>query len=112
VNDQPTLLVKVLSRLGQVDVREAWIEPARNEREVYGLWEPAEETGSRPCVTINPAPQVVKVLIHELLHELHPEWSENYIRNRASFVMNMMSSTQIWAVYEEYRRRVDNEKGD
>ena len=104
---RPDVAMKAVSRLGQVDVCEAFIEAGRGEAEVYGLWESPEATGTgRPRITINPSWHVVKTLIHEALHELHPEWSERAVRSQTTKVMNTLSPEQVWAIYEEYRRRV------
>jgi hypothetical protein len=96
------LMVKAIARLGQVRVREEWVEPGKHESEVYGCW----QDGDPPVITINPAPHVVRTLLHEALHELYPTWKESAVRSMTGKLMKGMSSKQIWTLYEEYRRRV------
>ena len=109
---------KALARLGAVDLVEAFIPGSAGKvdgvawREmVDGLWEDAEATGGRPRITINPAWHVVTTLFHEVLHELHPDRSEQSIRSTATRLVKKMTDDEVWAVYEEYRRRVDGGRG-
>ncbi len=103
---KPDLGMQAIARLGQVDVREDFIE-GEVGTEVHGLWESAELTGTgRPRITVNPAHSIVDTLIHEALHEIHPEWTERMVRTNTTRVMRKMSPEQVWAIYSEYRRRV------
>lgn len=102
------LMVKAIARLGQVDIVEAFIEPGRGEGAVHGLWEPETNT-RRPRITINPSHHIVDTLIHEALHELHPHWSERYVRVQTKRIMKAMTDDQVWTLYAEYRRRIQRE---
>lgn len=101
------LVTKAIARLGSLDVREAFIPAGPKESEVYGLWETAAESGTgRPRITINPSWHVVTTLIHEALHEIHPTWSERSVKGRTTRIIKALTPEQIWALYEEYKKRV------
>lgn len=91
---KPALLVRVLTEIGKGHISEKWI--ADKEVFVHG------ETVGRH-ITINPALSVSETLIHEALHRLEPEWSENYVRRTTTFVLRRMSDEQIAQLYEEYK---------
>lgn len=55
-------------------------------------------------VTVNPAPNVVDTLIHELLHRRFPKWSEERVRVETWRVMRQMSDTDVQAWYRKYKR--------
>jgi hypothetical protein len=98
-NDEkrPLLLLRVLAELGAGQIREAFI-PSEKHFFVDG------ETEGR-AITINPVPEVVDTIIHELLHRLYPRWSERYIKNRTSYLMKRMTDEEVQLLYEEYQRR-------
>lgn len=99
--NRPPLMVRVLIEMGAGRIYEQWI----SDRQVFVH---GECVGKR--VTVNPAISVVDTLLHEILHRLEPGWSENYIRNRTTFLMRRMSDEQIQAVYAEYQKRVTKTK--
>jgi hypothetical protein len=94
---RPLLLLRVLAELGAGGIREAFI-PSEKEFFVDG------ETEGR-SITINPVPEVVDTVIHELLHRLFPHWSERYIKNRTSYLMKRMTDEEVQLLYDEYQRR-------
>jgi hypothetical protein len=94
---RPLLLLRVLTELGAGRIREAFI-PSEKEFFVDG------ETEGR-AITINPVPELVDTIIHELLHRLYPEWSERYINNRTSYLMKRMTDEEVQLVYDEYQKR-------
>lgn len=97
----PGLLVEVLTELGAGHVYERFISDTKCF--VHG-----ETTGRR--ITINPAIAIVDTCLHEALHAVRPNWSENYVRNRTSWLMRRMSDEQIQALYETYQRKVKRRK--
>lgn len=98
------LLIQVLARLGQADIREEFIAAGDPKAVVHGEW---SKTGSRKArIRVNPAHHVVDTVIHELLHDLYPSWSENYVRNRTSFITNRLTERQVEAIYNAYKARV------
>ena len=56
-------------------------------------------------ITINPSHHVVIILIHEILHRLNPHWSEQYVRNRASWLKNRLTDEEVQQLYTEYSAR-------
>ncbi len=96
-HERPLLLLRVLAELGAGRIREAYIpsEPA--------YFVDGETEGQR--ITINPVPEIVDTIIHELLHRLYPKWSERYIKNRTTYLMTRMSDEEVRLLYDEYQRR-------
>ena len=97
--DADALLGRVLDRLGQVTVRERFIKPSADEYCVWG-------TCDKRVVTINPVPGLVETLIHELLHDLHPSWSESYVRNRTTFLFRSLDPRQQLFIYNAFKGQV------
>ena len=94
------LLLKLMSRMGDLDFREAWI-PRSQGCDVYGLWEPEGR------VTINPQPHIVDTILHELLHELNPNYSERAVRSIVGKLLKGMTEEEMQAIYTEYKRRLE-----
>lgn len=94
---RPLLLLRVLAELGAGKIREAYI-PSEPEHYVDGKTE-----GS--AITINPVPEVVDTIIHEVLHRLYPRWSERYIKNRTTYLMKRMTDEEVQLIYDEYQKR-------
>src|SRR5688572_6939258 len=93
----PGLLVEVLTDFGSGNVFERFIKD--RTMFVHG-----ETLGRR--ITVNPAIAVVDTVIHETLHRIRPQWSENYVRRTTTWLLRRMSDEQIQAVYEQYQQRV------
>lgn len=94
--ERTSLMVRVCAELGKGRVSERYIA-AGSKVTVYGICEGRD-------VTINAAASVVDTVIHELLHRMFPKWSENYVRNRTSWLKNQMSDAEVQAFYECYQR--------
>lgn len=56
-------------------------------------------------IWVNPTWSVIDTVIHELLHRMYPGWSEEYVRNRTSYLVNRMTDEEAGAFYEEYVKR-------
>jgi hypothetical protein len=95
--ERPLLLLRVLAELGAGRIREAYI-PSEASYYVDG------QTAGQ-AITINPVPEIVDTIIHELLHRLYPRWSEKYIKNRTTYLMKRMTDDEVRLLYEEYQRR-------
>jgi hypothetical protein len=94
---RPLLLLRVLAELGAARIKEAFI-PSDRDAYVDGQLE-------GQAITINPIPETVDTVIHEVLHRLYPHWSERYIKNRTSYLMKRMSDEEVQLVYDEYQKR-------
>jgi hypothetical protein len=92
------LLLRLVARIGDADFTEAYI-PRESGRDVYGLWMP---DGS---ITVNPIPHTVDTIIHELLHDLKPAWSERYVRSVTTRLLKSISEDELQTIYGEYRKR-------
>lgn len=99
-----SLLLRVCAELGAGRISEAFIVDAPGIQ-CDGFTDDASKH-----ITINPAFQTIDTVIHELLHRLHPAWSETYVRNRTTFLRRRMSDADVQAVYGEYQRRVHRRK--
>jgi hypothetical protein len=99
----PRPTVKALVEAVSLELRKGLIYEApivgSEDHHVEGLcsWETQE-------ITVNPAPNVVDTLIHELLHRRFPRWSENRVRLETWRVMRQMSDADVQAWYRKYRR--------
>jgi hypothetical protein len=91
------LLGRVWAELGSGRITEAYL-PSDKHHFVEG-----EIAGGH--ITVNPAPSVVDSAIHEILHRLHPTWSENYIRRTTTHIMRRMTDEEVQAFYLEFQRR-------
>ncbi len=100
--DSP-LLLKIMSRLGEVTLVEKWL-PRDKKHDVYGLWE--EMTDGTTTITINPIPSVVNTIIHEMLHSMYPDYSEQAIRSLTGKLCKQLSEEQEQTIYNEYKRKV------
>lgn len=96
------LLIKLLSLLGETDITEEYVK-REGGRDIYGFVAP---NGS---ITINPVPHIVDTLLHELMHKLHPEYSEKAVRSVVGKLTKHMTSEDMEAVYEMYLRRLNRE---
>ena len=94
------LLIDVLSALGDVEILEKYLidrsAPRRNF--LHG-----EQVDGR--IIINPAPSVVSILVHELIHQVRPSWQEVTVRQWTTRLMRSLSHEQIEAIYQQYLDR-------
>jgi hypothetical protein len=97
------LLLKLMARMAEVEFREEYIPQAKDGCDIYGLWD------SSGVITINPIPHVVTTVVHELLHEAKPDYSERAVRSMVGKLMKQLTEEEMITIYEEYRRQVDGE---
>lgn len=55
------------------------------------------------AVYVNPNPDVVEVLLHELIHRTHPRMSEEQVATKALRIMVAMSDAEIRQWMKRYR---------
>lgn len=91
------LLGRVWAELGSGHITEAYLA-SDSHHYVEGMIEGQH-------ITVNPAPSVVDSAIHEILHRLHPVWSEPYVRRTTSFIMRRMTDEEVQAFYVEFQKR-------
>lgn len=96
------LLGRVWAELGAGRITEAFL-PSE-----LGYFVEGNITGTH--ITVNPAPSVVDTAIHEILHRLNPQWSENYVRRTTTLIMRRMTDEEIQAFYVEFQKRARKRK--
>lgn len=97
------LMVQVWAELGAGRIVEKFISDPQHF--VDG------ETSGNGHITINPAHQTCDTVIHEILHRLHPNWSETYVRRTTTYLRRRMTDAETEAFYSEYQKRVKRRKG-
>lgn len=96
------LMVRVWAELGAGRLSEAFITDRTHF--VDG------ETSHTGHITVNPAHQTCDTVIHEILHRLHPEWSEAYVRRTTTYLRRRMTDPETEMFFQEYQRRVKKRK--
>ena len=86
-----------MAALGATPITETYIHGDPGER-VDGLAE-------RGRVWINPIHQTVDTVLHELLHIMHPAWTEEYVRNRVTYLMNRLTPEETQTIYAAYQAK-------
>ncbi len=66
---------------------------------VEGLYEPGSGN-----VYVDPSPNVVDTLLHELLHRRYPRWGEKRVSLTAHQLVSAMSATERRNWYRAYRK--------
>ena len=56
------------------------------------------------AVYVDPAPNVVDTLLHELIHRRYPHWTEANVSRTASRLVGKMSHAEVRRWYRRYQR--------
>jgi hypothetical protein len=96
------LMVRVWAEVGAGRIRESFIHDTKVF--VDGETQPSGH------ITINPVHQTCDTLIHEILHRLHPQWSERYVRRTTTYIRRRMTDAETQMLYQEYQTRVKRRK--
>lgn len=100
-NKRPPLLIKVLTLFGKSEFNEVYL--FENDRvSLRGLM---ESDGKKYSIYVNPMADVIHTVIHELLHVLYPDWSEQYIECQSTRLLNLLSHDEIIELYHQYLER-------
>lgn len=67
---------------------DAWIEGVAQEGEVW----------------VNPAPNVLEIVFHELLHRRYPTWSERTVITRSRRILRSLPDAEVERLYGVYQR--------
>lgn len=94
-----SMLLTLMSRLGEVEVRSEYLTKVGSAN-VSGY------TYSDGSIAVNEVPEVVDTVIHELLHSVHPDYSEITVRRLTRRLMHQMTDAEVIAFYTAYRRKV------
>ena len=90
----------MLAALGSVEIRSEYLidGSAPKKNYLHGTQHPGR-------VTVNEAPSIVGILLHELINEVRPDWSEHAVRTWTPRLQRQMSPKEIQAIYEQYKAR-------
>lgn len=58
--------------------------------------------GVKGGVTVNPIPDILDTLIHELFHRRYPHWSERYVKQQTTILLRSLSPEEQQALYDHY----------
>jgi hypothetical protein len=100
-NERTALMVRVWAELGAGRISH---DPALKSCKVGERLHCACDHKSKH-IAINPVWSTVDTLIHELLHRLYPQWSENYVRRTTTYLLRRMTDDEAIAFYNEYELR-------
>ena len=96
------LLIDVLAALGTVTVIETYlVDTDQDDPQRYYL----HGKQQRGVVYVNPEPSVVDTLIHELIHEVRPTWSERQTTAATTRLRRRLTHDEIRAIYRVYQTR-------
>lgn len=92
---------RIFSELGKGNISEGWI-PSEGELKIHGFC--AGGKGSDRNITINPVHVMVDTLVHELLHRIHPDWTEKQVRVATAYMCRRFSDRTMQALYRKFKR--------
>lgn len=49
----------------------------------------------KKCIEINPKSDMLSTLLHEMLHSINPEWSEEKVLQQEAIIMKQLSHRQM-----------------
>ena len=93
-----SLFMQCVVALGEVELNEAYIKKDEANTRFYGLQEPGR-------VWVNPVTAVVDYLLHEMIHEVKPEWPEATVASMTTRLMHKLTDSQIKEFYQIYQDR-------
>jgi hypothetical protein len=96
------LLRKVFATLAAVPIRERYLGPDRGEPK-EGMWTYGQLEGR--TILINPAVCIADTLVHEALHAVNPDYSENQVRKLAAELVRGMTHDEMRTMWEMYRAK-------
>lgn len=76
------------------------------------LWLQGLASGS--TVHINPVPDTLDTVIHEVLHVIRPQWTERGVRRRTSQILKSLTDGEVqtlWAIYQDRLQREHKRRG-
>ena len=92
------ILLKLMSLLGETKVSEKYISK-EGKRDIYGY---LMTDGS---IVVNPVPHIVDTLLHELLHKMHSDYSEQAVRSLVGKLMKQATDADLQAIYDMYKKK-------
>lgn len=93
---QQSLLLELMTALGRVKAIEAYIKKDEADARYYGLQQPG-------IIWVNPVTPIVEATIHELLHEVRPQWPESVVVAHTTRLLHRMTDADIQAVYRLFQ---------
>ena len=92
------VLIRLMSLLGETKVSEQYISK-ESKRDIYG------HLMTDGSIVVNPVPHVVDTLLHELLHKMHPGYSEQAVRSLVGKLMKQATDADLQAIYDMYTKK-------
>lgn len=83
-----------MARFGEVQFKLRWLD-----RNTHGLW---EKDGT---VSVNPIPDMVDTILHELLHDFDPNLTERQVRAKTKRLMDQLTDDEMLTIYKEFQDR-------
>lgn len=69
-----------------------------------------EDRGYYDCftqdITLDYRNQIIPTIIHELLHHIHPEWSEPQVLQMESYLINNLTENQIKTIIKKFAENI------
>jgi len=93
-----SLFMQCVVALGEIELNEAYIKKDQANTRYYGLQEPGR-------VWVNPVTAIVDYLLHEMIHEVRPKWSEATVAGMTTRLMQKLTDAQILEFYRIYQDR-------
>lgn len=93
------IMLRLMTLLGETEVSEGYVNKEA-KRDIYGYLAP------NGTIVVNPVPHIVDTLLHELLHKLHPTYTEQAVRSLVGKLMKQASDEDLCAIYDMYLNKV------
>ena len=74
----------------------------RNMRGAHGLAHIGDD-----LIELNPKGELIPTVVHEVLHHLHPDWSETKVLEYESKIMQLLSSRQMVRILLELSKAIE-----
>lgn len=55
-------------------------------------------------VTVNPIPDILDTLVHELFHRRFPHWSERYVKQQTTMLIRSLTPEEQTHLFEKYSK--------
>lgn len=92
------LLIELIEAMGRTNIIEGYVNTDGEGWMTEGL-----QWGN--SILINPVPNMVHLILHEMLHAIRPDWSESSVRQHATKLLRSLTDDEKVAIYNLYEAR-------